>query len=407
MVKVLLNIFIILVLFSSNIFAQAKKTLFINKIEIDKKINVKKDELRVHIVDIILDTNKFEFSLSNTERKESFGNKKFNEELLNLEVSKEGKKFNLKTSTSEKSESLSLSHRTSKRKLLVETRMLLYKTLLTEAEYEKYKKQLRTYSYKKVDSFLKPKKKKRRYVKKKRTKKIKKIVKKKEEKKKQDPKKEIKKVVAVKEAAPIDKKEIKKVTKKSSPKKVEHIKGRKIEEKKFNWGNWPKPYFTAGFVLGQKVTELLSDSQGVPLLEVGAGIHHTNYRWKTYFTISKVSEFDGVEKTATQTNMNFFVTKDLLALKSLPWGLKNIFDDKDPPGHFGLLLGYGTTSFDGKLVTNNQSITGVSMGAYISAIGFTNIELRYFKNLSDVLIEASPDGGFSYIALKLSIGYPM
>lgn len=423
----------LLLMFSISFICSAqdiKETLFVNKINLSKKSIVKDEEIRRHLVDIIIDTNKYDLSLNSREqRKEAFGKKKFKESLLDVELIKTDKEYTLKTKLNERSEVLKLSSKAKKRDLLIEIRMQLYKVILDKGDFTAKKGQLRSSSTTRVDQVIaanasREKLRKRKIakakekakaraiylerVKRRRLQKKSAVVLAKSTKRKpltQQPsieKKELAKKKRVKRKV-LRKRPVR--TAKASTKK-EMLKGQK-EKVKTKGYTWPKLYFSVGMIFGQKVNDLMPNSQGKPLVEFGGGLHFLQYKTKIYATMSSLSEFEGVEKQATQSNFNVFISKDLMALNTLPWGMVNILDDSKAPGHLGVILGYGQSSFAGKIVPRSDPAIGASLGGYFSALGLMNVEARYFKSISEVSKSISSSGDFSSFILKITVGYPI
>ncbi|GEM_PF-3737803 len=407
-----------------------KETLFVNEIKLSKNSIVKDEEIRRHLVDIIIDTNKYDLSLNSREQKKgALGKKKYKESLLDVELIRSGKEYTLNTKLNEKSESLKLSSKTKRRDLLIEIRMQLYKVILDKVDFVAKKKQLRTTSTARVDRQIKTevtreKLRKRKLAKTKAKAKARAIYLEKRKRQLLQRKSAVKtvatpkrKLLAKSTVTPkknvIQKKKVRRKVYKKKPVKITKASKKKAllegqEEKVKTKGfTWPKLYFSVGLIFGQKVNDLMPESQGKPLIEFGVGVHLIQYKMKIYGTMSSLSEFDGVEKQATQSNMNLFVTKDLMAFETLPWGMVNILDSSKSPGHLGVLAGYGESSFAGKIVPRSDPAAGVSLGGYFSALGIMNVEARYFKSISEVSRSISSSGDFSSFILKLTVGYPI
>ncbi|WP_372656258.1 hypothetical protein [Halobacteriovorax sp.] len=429
--KIITQLVLVLVIPFISLAQPVKETLFVNKISLSKESIVKDEEIRRHLVDIIIDTNKYDLSLNSREQKKgALGKKKYKESLLDVELIKAGKEYTLKTRLNERNETLKLPSKAKKRDLLIEIRMQLYKVILDKGDFVAKEAQLRSTSTARVDREIstriaKEKLRKRKIAKRKAKARAKAIYLEKRKRKLQRKsiaktvKPTKRKILTQKPESPqkriVKKKRVRRKVRRKRPirvaeksKKKSFLEGQEEEKKSKDKGfTWPKLYFSVGMIFGQQVMDLMPESQGKPLVEFGAGIHLIQYGMKFYGTMSSLSEFDGVEKQATQSNVNFFITKDLKAINTLPWGLVNLLDNSKAPGQLGVLVGFGQSSFAGKIVPRSDPVSGVALGGYFTALGIMNIEARYFKAISEPSSSVSSSGDFSSFILKLTVGYPI
>lgn len=191
-------------------------------------------------------------------------------------------------------------------------------------------------------------------------------------------------------------------------------KGYKDPGKPTDWSwleGFPRIFVKASQVLGDPISGLIPEKQGVNTTELSFGLNKTS--WGTaigYYSRSYILQtLDTI--TANQKIKEFRLHQDILGFNLFVDGKSRVHSKDQKAIYLGLTAGMGTISFEGERLDERglaaETVGFYSVGPYLSILGLVQIEASY------IMASEEPDSRLLMttqlpaMALRFSIGYPL
>lgn len=185
-------------------------------------------------------------------------------------------------------------------------------------------------------------------------------------------------------------------------------------EKPTDWSwleGFPRIFVKASQVLGDPISGLIQEKQGVNTTELSFGLNKTS--WGTsigYYNRSYILQtLDKI--TANQKLKEFRLHQDLIGFNLFVDGKSRIHSKDQKAIYLGLNLAMGSISFEGERLDeeglSSETVNYYSVGPYIGVLGIFQIEASYIVPSEEPNPQLLMGDQFPAMALRFSVGYPL
>jgi hypothetical protein len=222
----------------------------------------------------------------------------------------------------------------------------------------------------------------------------------------------------------IDEQELKKVDEDSGGKEgktddstdLANGKGKDGEEveKGTDWSwleGFPRIFVKASQVIGDPISGLIPEKQGVNTTELSFGLNKTN--WGTaigYYSRTYILQtLDTI--TASQKLTEIRLHQDIIGFNLFFDGKSRVHSKDQKAMYIGLSLGTGTISFEGERIEElgyqDQTIGFYSVGPFLNILGLVQLEASYMTFTEEPIRGLRMADQYPAMVLRFSVGYPL
>lgn len=175
--------------------------------------------------------------------------------------------------------------------------------------------------------------------------------------------------------------------------------------------HFPRIFVKGSQVIGDPITGLIPEKQGVNTTELSFGLIKTN--WGTaigYYSRSYILQtLDTI--TGSQKIKEFRLHQDIIGFDLFVDGSSRVHSKDQKAIYLGLNVGMGTMSFEGERF-DERSLTGttfgtLSYGPYLSILGVVHLEMSYMTLSEEPPSTFLMADQYPAMVLRFGVGYPL